>query len=654
MSKSGSIASAAILTVACAGVIDAQDSSAVPLDTVIVSAAKGPAAVTPLVQAVTVITGAELRAAGIQRAADALRLVPGATLAASGAVGSVTSLFLRGGESRYTRILIDGVPVNAVGGYFDFSDLTTFNVDRVEVVRGPVGVVHGADAMTGVVNLVTRRGSATPEALLDFRGGTYGTMDASVSASGGAGRARYSLGVARNSTDGILPFNNEFRNSTGSGSVQFAPSPATAVSVVSRYGTSRYQYPTDFAGFVEDSNSFRDQRRFAASLDASHQLRGDVQLRILAGTSDATDITDDIEPPPPWEEGTADVHSRFRNHTSRRIAEARATWFGSSVAALTVGTEYSREKERSVTSEGPAGSPLAAVSSFSGTRNTTSAFVELSGSRGLEYVLGARTDNPSDFGTFNTWRAGLARRFGPLRVRGNAGTAINAPAFSQLLPTEWTVGSPSLESERALSFEFGAGWAVAGGRLHLDGARFRQRFRDLIQYVGGTAPDFRGSYDNLAVARSDGWELEARAILVPGLTLTASRTWLHARVDRVDDQYEGSLEPGQPLLRRPRHATTAVLTYVPEGRASVSLGVRDVGRRADLDFRDFPSPMVELPRYAVTDIGGAVRLNGDTASGLWLTLRVENVFDREYQEVLYYGAPGRTILLGGRMLWSSR
>ena len=95
--------------------------------------------------------------AASQRVSDALQLVPGATLAQNGSYGSVSSLFLRGGESRYTKVLIDGVAVNQAGGYFDFSHLTTDNIDRIEVVRGPASVLYGADAVTGIIQIFTRR-----------------------------------------------------------------------------------------------------------------------------------------------------------------------------------------------------------------------------------------------------------------------------------------------------------------------------------------------------------------------------------------------------------------------------------------------------------------------------------------------------------------
>src|SRR4051812_35250603 len=139
------------------------------LGTVVVSASKVPRPADALTQAVTVLSGDDLRARGVTRVTDALREVPSAMLVQSGSYGALTSLFLRGGESRYTKVLIDGVPVNAPGGSFDFSHLTTDNIDRIEIVRGPASVLYGADAASGIVHIFTRRGLGDRAASLSAR-----------------------------------------------------------------------------------------------------------------------------------------------------------------------------------------------------------------------------------------------------------------------------------------------------------------------------------------------------------------------------------------------------------------------------------------------------------------------------------------------------
>src|SRR5215468_563533 len=141
---------------------------------------------------VTVIRGEDLRAQGIAMVSDALASVPGLSIVRSGSFGATTSLFARGGESDYVKVLIDGVPVNNPGGAFDFASLTTDNIDRIEVVRGPASVAYGSDAVAGVVQLFTRHGVGAPRGFADLRGGTFGTLEGEGGVAGATGKLGYS------------------------------------------------------------------------------------------------------------------------------------------------------------------------------------------------------------------------------------------------------------------------------------------------------------------------------------------------------------------------------------------------------------------------------------------------------------------------------
>src|SRR5881394_29367 len=180
----------------------AQAADTAKLGTVVVSASKVPRPASTLSQAVTVLSGDDLRARGVTRVSDALREVPGATLVQSGSYGALTSLFLRGGESRYTKVLIDGVAVNAPGGFFDFSHLTTDNIDRIEIVRGPASVLYGADAATGIVQIFTRSGADQSRTSVGVRGGTYHSVDFDGEVLGGGQVGNFSLAAAHHATDG--------------------------------------------------------------------------------------------------------------------------------------------------------------------------------------------------------------------------------------------------------------------------------------------------------------------------------------------------------------------------------------------------------------------------------------------------------------------
>src|SRR2546422_3580842 len=186
------------------------------LNPVVVTATRVPVSVDALASAVTVVTGRELELRGIRPVGEALRTVPGAAVVETGSYGGQTSLFLRGGESDYVKVLVDGVPQNQPGGAFDFADLTTDNVDRIEIVRGPASVLYGSDAVTGVIQIFTRTGSGAPRVTAAARAGTYGSAEYETGLAGGGSRASYSVTVSRFRCDGLCPYNNQAREAQGS------------------------------------------------------------------------------------------------------------------------------------------------------------------------------------------------------------------------------------------------------------------------------------------------------------------------------------------------------------------------------------------------------------------------------------------------------
>src|SRR5205085_3629826 len=161
---------------------------------VVVTATSTPLALNRVPASVTVLDGATLRAEGLTHVADALRQMPGMAVVQSGSYGAPTSLFTRGGQSNYTKVLVDGVPVNEPGGALDLGLLTLDDVERIEIVRGPTSVLYGSDAVAGVIQIFTRRGGVRPRGSLDARGGSYGTYDAEINAGLPIPGGRVSLG----------------------------------------------------------------------------------------------------------------------------------------------------------------------------------------------------------------------------------------------------------------------------------------------------------------------------------------------------------------------------------------------------------------------------------------------------------------------------
>jgi len=630
------------------GAAHSQANDTAQLGTVVVSASKVPKPATSLSQPVTVLSGEDLRARGVTRVSDALREVPGASLVQNGSYGAVTSLFLRGGESRYTKVLIDGVPVNAPGGFFDFSHLTTDNIERIEIVRGPASVLYGADAVSGIVQIFTRQGSGEPRASFGVRAGTYRSLDIDANAAGSTSLRPFSAGAAQHSTDGILPFNNEYRNGTLSSSLTLADGARGDARISARYTAAEFHYPTDFAGQPVDSNSYRTQHRLTVGFNAGRNLNSNIQARFLAGSNDVYDLTEDIAIP---FGATVPEHSAFRSRGYRRSAEGRLAFFLPVNATVTIGAAYEREHENSSNGSGAVGAPTVQTDSFDASRHNTAYYSELLGNltEQFSYTVSARIDDNSDYDRFGTYRLGVNAGLLPaIRLRASLSTAFNAPAFNQLRPTLYTVGSPNLRPERSRSAEIGLVTTVLPERFQVSAGYFTQRFSDLIQYVNGGPPTFKGSYANLTGASSNGYESELRVSPVRNWRGSASYTIVTPRVTKIDPSYQGDAKVGDELIRRPTHSGNVLVAYGRPASASFGASVSFVGKRADIDFAQFPSPRVILPAYMKLDLSTELPLTGLRRAGVGLSLRVENALDKRYEDVLHYAAPGRTILVGAR------
>ena len=245
----------------------AQEPPVFELEGIVVIGTPLPRAAETMGASVTVIEGQELRQRGVTRVLDALREVPGVSMVQVGSFGALSSLFMRGGESDYVQVLLDGVQLNQPGGSFDFSGLTTENIERIEVLRGPASSLYGSDAMGGVIHIITRSGSGALRGSVAFWGGSFGRKDWTGDLTGGGECLSYGFTLSRHETDGILEFNNQFENSVLSGSVRFAPDERTFVELSSRFGGREYHFPTDFAATLSTRTRFPSVTKYLSVLE---------------------------------------------------------------------------------------------------------------------------------------------------------------------------------------------------------------------------------------------------------------------------------------------------------------------------------------------------------------------------------------------------
>ncbi|HEU4649449.1 MAG TPA: TonB-dependent receptor [Gemmatimonadales bacterium] len=614
------------------------------LHDIVVTATRYPVPPESLAATLTVLRGEDLRAQGIAFVGDALRQVPGVQIVQSGSYGSTTSAFVRGGESDYVKVLVDGVPVNQPGGAFDFGSLTTDNIERIEILRGPASVLYGSDAVSGVVQIITRRGDGPTQVNAGAEAGTYGTLRWNAGAHGGRAKLGWSAAVSRLTTDGIYDFNNDYRNTTGSAMLTAHPDDRTNAALGFRLTDGRFAFPTDGTGAPVDQNQFNTERTTTLSLDVARRLSRAVQAQLLLGRNKITSGYQNPADPAP---GPTDF-SNSQADVERRMADARLIYSGLPRTTLMAGAGYDHQHEHMESDfDGFADPPLDTA------RVNWGFYVQASGepTPWLRLTAGGRLDDNDRFGQFWTYRvSGLAFLTATTRLRSSVGNAFKEPSFFEnFSASPFALGNPNLLPERSVSFEGGIEQDVLASRLALSVTGFAQRFRDLIQYT--TVPPAGGpnfNYFNIAAANASGIEASVSLRPIGPLGGSVAYTWTHTKVTETGPQSGADFVVGQPLIRRPAHAFTVRLFTPPQARAQAGAALHYVGSRDDLQFIGFSSERVVLPAYATVDLSGSVQLLQGRRGmpGAGLTARVENLFDKNYEEIAGFRTPGRTILVG--------
>ena len=614
-----------------------QPQDTVVLKPVVVTATRVPVAADLVASAVTVLRGADLVARGVRTVADALETVPGVHIVETGSVGGQTSLFMRGGESDYVKVLLDGVPLNQAGGGIDLAHLTTDNVDRIEVVRGPVSVLYGSDAMTGVVQIFTRTGEGqTPRVGAELQAGTYSSLDGAIDLAGGTTIAGYAVRVSRFSSDGLYPYNNEYRNTVVSARTTVRPDARTALSLTYRYGDDIYHFPTDGSGAPVDSNQRAAERGPLLSLNAGRVL-GHLEVRLSAGLKESRVFYND-EPDSPGEDGTF----WSRDYLRRSTTSGTMTWRPRGGISVISGVEYEDERQRG-TSEFSA-SFGTFPDSIGVQRHNAGYFTQALIARGqAALTLGGRLDDNSQFGTHATYRTGLVYRLpAAVRVRASVGTGFKEPTFFENFAHGFVTGNPALDPERSRSWELG----MERGAVAL--TYFNQRFRDLIEY-NPAPPAGQPNYFNVDGAVATGVEAEASAAFSRSVTGSLRYTYLHTRVveSGSPSDPDGLFVPGKPLIRRPAHTIAPQLAVRWGGRGGVTLGALWIGKRDDLDFRR-PAGQRRITVQPYTRVNLAARY-GMERGRIVVTGRVANLFNDHRQDLPGFRVRGRTIFLGVRI-----
>lgn len=576
-------------------------------DHVVVTASALPEDADEAPASVTIISREQIERRNAIDLEEVLRGVPGLFLSRSGSAGRQTSLFTRGVNSAQTLVLWNGIEINNpyFSGY-DWGQFSTAGVEKVEVVRGPFSSLYGADAIGGVINVLT--GAAAPGVSADLQVGEYGLLNGRGEATGRWERLSIDLAVESREDDGFHP-NDDFSQVSVVTSLRWSPRENVALGAAARFNDYELGIPFDQAAPSLDRR--QDGGELQIAVPVSVTTTRAVWDLALSRTEHRIDFSDPF--------GTFGPIASETDSTSDRLSGSAR--FDTVIGTVVAGGEL---ESSSVTDETLFGTNLDGDE-----RDSRSVFVEdrlsRSTDRGdLELSVGFRYDDFEQFGSETSPRVSAAWSRGNLRGRLAYGEAFRAPSVGDLHYPFY--GNPDLRAETSASWEAGLDFSASGGRVSL--TWFDNDIDDLIVF-----DPVSNRLDNLGSVLTRGIELGG-SIRAGAFSVDGSWTLL-------DTEDRGT---GQALLRRPSNSGSLSLGWTREG-LEVLLSAVHAGARDDFE-PVFPFGRVSNGSYTVVDVD----LRLELASGLIPYVRLENMFDEEYQEVLGFPAPPRRAMVGLRYI----
>ena len=653
---------------------------------------------------VTVIGSSIITAQNKPDLQEALRLVPGAHVQQTGARGGQSSLFVRGGASSFTKVLVDGVAVNGIGGGFDFSQLQTTGVERIEVMRQTNSVVYGSDALTGVVNIETRRGrTRIPDVAYTIDGGNLGTFRTNASIGGAARRVDYFSEYSYFTTANEVP-NSDYRNKTYAGRLGVRLGSATDFSATLRHTDGEAGNPNGFAFYLLADDSRSDADGLRAQSQWNDRWQTTFRFGSMGQTSRSNNPTPTGQPFDPFGFGAnylgrtvtlrgangtsvtgqaildfgGDYPQPFASRSTRRTVSGQATYRIAGDLHLSGGARFEREAGY----REPDSDPVQ-------TRNNGGMFVEGRGSIGrrTHVSAGIGVEHNAAFETAATPRLSVAAylrdatpaAIGDTKLVLNFGKGIKAMSVFQQQSSlfgllESIPNAPAvdpLRPERSTNFDVGVEQGFADGRVRARASYFRNSFDDLIEFVDKSAlplvgvppavaqATLFGAYVNSSSFDSQGLEMSAEAAF-GAIRLMGSYTFLDAD---VTESFSGGVLapainpafPGIPIgqfsplvgerpFRLPTQSGSFMASYV-SGSVDVTLSAYLTGRRDGSTFLSdgFFGYSMLLPNQDLEEGYQKVDLAGGylVHRSVKVFASIENLLDQKYQAS--YGFPALPI-----------
>jgi vitamin B12 transporter len=609
------------------------------VDTIVVTASRSPIAKANLGSATTVITREQIELRQARYVTDLLRAVPGFAVSHVGTTGSQTQVRVRGAEANHVLVLIDGVRANdpASGDEFRWELLSTSNIERIEIIRGPQSSLWGSDALSAVVHVITQSGGDRPGINAYAEGGSFNTVNGGLNGATGGDSWSLAFGLERLDTDGSNISrrgreDDESDMTTASVSGQLRPSENLTLQLGLRAVDTYSQFdPVDFlvTGLPEDGDVATDSDRYYWNAGATFSTldgRWSHQLYARYLETDNRNLADGVQ-----NSSTASERKTFTYQSDIQLGE--------NLLSLAIEHERTRFEQRGEIGFGdPNQRQQMSVNSL------VADFQGRSIDR-LTWMLSARYDDNSDFDSAVSGRLSLAYRLSSTTlVRANFGTGRKAPTFIErfgFFPGQFT-GNPDLKPEKSKSFDLGIDHLLFDNAVEIQLAVYYQNLEDEINGFVFDPDTFLFTAENIdGDSIRKGAEAAATFNLTENLSFGGSYTY----TDSTENDRSGN---DVRELRRPRHSGSlnGSFRFLDE-RARLTVVADYGGTSTDIFFPPFPEPseIVSLDSFWLLGLTASYDVSQNTN----IFVRASNLLDEDYEQVYGYRTPGRAAFVGVRL-----
>ncbi len=612
-----------------------------PLPQIVITPTLIPTPESEVASSITVITSDEMQAKQERTVPDALADVPGLNVVQTGGPGGTTSVYIRGANANQTKVYVDGIDVSdpsSPDGSFDFGQLLTSGIDRIEILRGPQSGLYGSSAIGGVINIITKAGDGPPHAYGILEGGSFGTFNQSAGVSGSISRFSYSFNFAHFSSQDTdvtpaylippgRPLNpDQYDNRSLSLKLGAQITDNFDVGLVTHYIQSKlFSTSDDILGPEALQSINGNSELFTRGF--GHLVLFDGRLDQTLGIA-YTDYNRSYLDPNP----ASDDFDLYNGDRVKIDYQGNLTVLPGEVATL--GAQYERDEIDDPDSlSGGVVSP-----GFSAGVTDDAVFGQLQSSIGQRFFNSAnvRFDHNDQFGNAVTYREAPAILFPETgtKLKASLGTGFNAPSLEELYDNfpPFFFANPNLQPETSIGYDAGFEQSLLAGKASFGATYFHNNIHNLIEIVTNSA--FVGTYANVDEATTEGAETFVALHPWEPLTLRADYTYTYAEDDTMDE----------PLLRRPRNKASLSGIWQVTSAAQLSATVIYVGSWFD-NNRDFTNlTPIPVSGYVLVNLAASY----DLGHGFSVFGRIDNALNVQYQDPLGFQRPGLGVFGGLR------